>query len=93
MRLINGGHKNAMLFDHFLTPHPHPRGHGGGDGGGDGEERVSILPPPRGRVSILCPPGHDGRGLDVRVAADALLICSAKKRALGCVNFVIKMPA
>ena len=67
------------------------------------KERVSILPPPRGRVSILCPPGHDGRGRDVRVAADALLICSAKKRALGCVNgagkarqkwnFVIKMPA
>ena len=90
-----------MLFDHFLTPHPHPRG--GGDDGGDGGERVSILPPPRGRVSILCPPGHDGRGRDVRVAADALLICSAKKRALGCVNgagkarqkwnFVIKMPA
>ena len=27
-RLISGGNRNAMLFDHFLTPHPNPHHRG-----------------------------------------------------------------
>ena len=78
-RLISGGNRNAMLFDHFLTPHPR--------GGLDGLAATSG----GGRIRFSC--RRTGKTYSAYAAAAGAVMGSVVVMVMMGVVLVIKMPA